>query len=203
MNIFVLDSNPVLAAQLQCDKHAVKMPLESAQMLSTAHRMLDGVQVEFWVPTHWRVVSSTKKITKIKLVKGKYKKPHVHYDKDLDNILYNAVHINHPCTQWTMETKANYLWHYDHFVALCEEYKYRYGKTHASFIKLGEILSSPPRNIAEGNMTQFRLAMKDCPDCIVENNPVQSYRNFYKTKQDRFNMIWSKRNVPEWFEVRK
>ena len=42
MNIFVLDTDPVEAAQLQCDKHVVKMVLESAQMLSTAHRLIDG-----------------------------------------------------------------------------------------------------------------------------------------------------------------
>lgn len=41
MNIFVLDLDPTLAAQMQCDKHVVKMPLECAQMLSTAHRELD------------------------------------------------------------------------------------------------------------------------------------------------------------------
>ena len=39
---FILDINPTTAAQLQCDKHVVKMIVESAQMLSTAHRMLDG-----------------------------------------------------------------------------------------------------------------------------------------------------------------
>ena len=42
MNLFILDQDPVVAAQLQCDKHVVKMIVESAQMLSTAHRMLDG-----------------------------------------------------------------------------------------------------------------------------------------------------------------
>ena len=42
MNIFILDEDPVVAAQLQCDKHVVKMIVECAQMLSTAHRMLDG-----------------------------------------------------------------------------------------------------------------------------------------------------------------
>tara|TARA_Y100001937_G_scaffold40065_2_gene56870 strand:- start:207 stop:668 length:462 start_codon:yes stop_codon:yes gene_type:complete len=36
MNIFVLDSNPVTAAIQQLDKHVVKMPLESAQMLCSA-----------------------------------------------------------------------------------------------------------------------------------------------------------------------
>jgi hypothetical protein len=42
MNIFYLDKDPVIAAQMMCDKHVVKMILESAQMLSTAHRVLDG-----------------------------------------------------------------------------------------------------------------------------------------------------------------
>jgi hypothetical protein len=36
MNIFVLDSDPVKAAEYQCDKHVVKMILETAQMLCTA-----------------------------------------------------------------------------------------------------------------------------------------------------------------------
>jgi len=42
MNIFVLDSEPALAAQMQCDQHVVKMVLESAQMLSTAYHMRTG-----------------------------------------------------------------------------------------------------------------------------------------------------------------
>jgi len=42
MNIFYLDKDPVIAAQMMCNKHVVKMILESAQMLSTAHRVCDG-----------------------------------------------------------------------------------------------------------------------------------------------------------------
>jgi len=42
MNIFYLNRKPKIAAQMMCDKHVVKMILESAQMLSTAHRVLDG-----------------------------------------------------------------------------------------------------------------------------------------------------------------
>ena len=34
MNIFVTDSNPVVSAQCLPDKHVVKMPLETCQMLS-------------------------------------------------------------------------------------------------------------------------------------------------------------------------
>lgn len=36
MNIFILDRNPVIAAESQCDRHVVKMVLESAQLLSSA-----------------------------------------------------------------------------------------------------------------------------------------------------------------------
>ena len=42
MNIFYLSKDVSKAAEYQCDKHVVKMILESAQMLSTAHRVLDG-----------------------------------------------------------------------------------------------------------------------------------------------------------------
>ena len=35
MNIFVLDADPVKAAQDQCNKHVVKMVTESAQLLTT------------------------------------------------------------------------------------------------------------------------------------------------------------------------
>ena len=41
MNIFFLSEDPVLAAQFQCDKHVVKMVLETAQLLSTTHRILE------------------------------------------------------------------------------------------------------------------------------------------------------------------
>ena len=46
MNIFYVDSCPAEAAISLVDKHVVKMILESAQLLSTAHRILDGNCVE-------------------------------------------------------------------------------------------------------------------------------------------------------------
>ena len=42
MNIFYLDKNPYFIAPQLNNKHTVKMILESAQMLWTAHRELDG-----------------------------------------------------------------------------------------------------------------------------------------------------------------
>mgnify|MGYP001393269762 CR=1 FL=1 len=48
MNIFVLDKCPVKSAAMLCDKHIVKMPLESAQMLSSVwHRYGHGDKVKY------------------------------------------------------------------------------------------------------------------------------------------------------------
>ena len=47
MNIFYLDKDPVKAAQLQYNKHVVKMILESAQMLCTTHRYYGNEDVPY------------------------------------------------------------------------------------------------------------------------------------------------------------
>lgn len=180
MNIFVLDNCPIKSAQLQCDKHVVKMIVESAQMLSTAHRMLDGAEerrpsksgktnVKYWVLPDAR-----------------------------ENVLYKAVHMYHPCTVWTCESKANYDWHYKHFVALCDEYTHRYEKIHLTDTLLRDILKLSPKNIPDCPQTEFKLAMGSNPECMFKD-VVKSYRAFYQTKQERFTMLWSKREIPNWF----
>ena len=55
MNIFYLHKSPTVAAQHMCDKHVVKMILESAQLLCTAHHICpsDAVRPEkFYKKTH-------------------------------------------------------------------------------------------------------------------------------------------------------
>lgn len=42
MNIFYLSKNAAECAAWHCDKHCVRMILEYAQLMSTAHRLLDG-----------------------------------------------------------------------------------------------------------------------------------------------------------------
>ena len=53
MNIFYLHNDPQVCAAYHCDKHVVKMILEYAQLLSTAHHELDGVpSIECYKKTH-------------------------------------------------------------------------------------------------------------------------------------------------------
>ena len=46
MNIFYLHEDPKTCAEQHLDKHVVKMLIEYAQLMSTAHRMLDGVMYQ-------------------------------------------------------------------------------------------------------------------------------------------------------------
>ena len=50
MNIFYLHHSPYLAAKVQYNKHVVKMILESAQMLCTAHHVYGNAEQKLNVP---------------------------------------------------------------------------------------------------------------------------------------------------------
>jgi hypothetical protein len=50
MNIFYLDADPAIASKYHLDKHVVKMPLETAQILCTIH-WLQGNEAPY-KPTH-------------------------------------------------------------------------------------------------------------------------------------------------------
>jgi hypothetical protein len=60
MNLFYTHEDPQAAAQMQCDKHVVKMILETAQMLSTAHRLSETPQAPFVYKTTHANHPSTK-----------------------------------------------------------------------------------------------------------------------------------------------
>lgn len=160
MNIFYLDHDPMVAAQAMTDKHVVKMILESAQLLCTAHRVLDGEAVI-------QLSAAGRRLTR-------YSHP------TLDDVLYKSTHVNHPSGVWVRESKDNYLWLYRHFLALCSEYTKRYNKTHATYEKLGTILSSPPFNIASSSFTPIKLAM---PVPYHLPDPVEAYRYYYESEK--------------------
>ena len=181
MNIFVLDEDPCIAAQMMCDKHVPKMIVESAQMLSTAHRLLDGTPVK-------RPSKS-----------GKTMQTYYYFGDDRDDKYYLDVHRNHPCTTWTMESRANYIWHYKHFQALAEEYEYRRHKVHATWDKIGWLLAVPPKNIKDKGLTEFAQAMKAFPDCMVPGDAVTAYRNYYHHAKDFAKWEW-RRPAPDWWQ---
>lgn len=181
MNIFYLSHNPIEAAKFHLDKHVVKMILESAQLLCTAHRLLDGTPQK-----QPKVTKSgkTKQVTR-------YVLPNV----NADQLMYNATHINHPCAIWCRESINNYMWLYELFVALCDEYTFRYGKKHKTDTLLRDVLSNAPVSISHSQFTTPAQAM---PEQYKHIDPVVAYRQYYIGAKAAF-AKWTSRSVPAWF----
>jgi hypothetical protein len=176
MNIFYLDKNPQKAAEYHVDKHCVKMILESAQLLSTAHRVLDGDEC----------------IMKV----GNRNLKRWFLRDDRQDILYGATHINHPSAIWCRKNRENYYWLWCLLSALCTEYTYRYGKVHkCKDIGLVDKLKWFPNNLPHGNFTEPTPAMPD--QYKVPGNSLQSYHNYYKGEKQRM-FSWKKRDVPSF-----
>ena len=90
MNIFYLHEDPIQNAKWHIDKHIVKMPIEYAQLMSTAHRMLDG---EMYLGK----TSNNRKIKRWRL------------DDEREDVLYKASHVNHPSAVWVRQSVENYM----------------------------------------------------------------------------------------------
>jgi len=177
MNIFYLDRNVAKCAEYHNDKHVVKMILEYAQLLSTAHRVLDGVEY----------IDKTANGRSIKRWRLE--------DVALETQLYKATHINHPSAVWVRQSNNNYNWLVCLFQSLLSEYTYRYGKIH-SCDRLVYFLRKTPKNIPVSHLTQPTPAMPD--QYKVSGDSLQSYRNYYVGAKKSM-AKWKNRSVPEWF----
>jgi len=179
VNIFYLDPNTTKCAEYHVDKHCVKMIVEYAQLLSTAHRVLDGKE--------YIDDSSGRKIKRWKL------------GSSYEDILYKATHINHPSAIWVRQSYDNYYWLRSLLYRLCKEYTYRYGKTHkVESSGLYEALSYAPINMKLHVFTEPTPAMPD--EYIIKGDSIQSYKNYYNgAKQALHN--WKNRPIPDFIEV--
>ena len=180
MNIFHVDTDPEICAKQMCDKHVCKMVVETAQLLSTTHRVVDGIEYK----------DKTKSNRNIK----RWFYP----EKEMETKLYKACHVNHPSTIWTRESTSNYAWLYTHFIALCDEYTHRYGKVHKSDRKLRNILSKTPQKLLESEVTELTEFKQCMPDYCKRKDPVEAYRFYYMNEKKHF-AKWTKRNIPSWY----
>jgi len=111
MNIFVTDQCPIQSARNLPDKHIVKMPLETCQMLSIIY-------------SDWYYgIGQLHKLdgTPYRTAHGAFRK--------------------HPCTQWAAESYWNLSWLISHGMALCDEYTARYNKVHACQPAIAEAIT--------------------------------------------------------------
>ena len=164
------------------------MILEYAQLLCTAHRIIDGV-VSFGVSQ-----SGRKKVIYV-------------LADNRDTVLYSATHINHPSAVWVRQSAQNYMWLAELLEECCKEYTHRYDKVHkVERDGLMQALKNQfPTNIPDGSFTEPTPAMpedvkvlKEIHTDRYELDSLASYRNYYI--QNKMHLAnWKNREVPEWY----
>lgn len=114
-------------------------------------------------------------------------------------------HLHHPISKHVRASKGNYDWALKHGLALCEEFKYRFGKPHycEGFIKWAS--ENKPDLVKDGPATEFPQCFLKYPNCMVVGNPVKGYQNYYRVAKKSFDMrgkivqaSWTKRDVPNF-----
>jgi len=110
---------------------------------------------------------------------------------------------NHPCTRWVGDSDGNYHWSLLHAKELCREFKFRFGKRHASeegIHQLGreDMIAKIPRSSA-GIMTPFAQAM---PEEYKSVDAVEAYRRYYAEDKSK-NIVFEYnrgRDMPRWLK---
>ena len=176
---------------MHVSKHVVKMIIEYAQLMSTAHRVIDGEE--------YIDASSGRKIKRWRL------------DDEREQQLMKASHINHPSAIWCRENMANYQWLFEMWTHLLDEYTYRYGKKHACARLIGA-LAMPPQKISTASKFFAPTPAMPPEVKVLAENPqpgrkydsLKSYHNYYNVSKRAF-ATWkgkvNSRPTPEWYNV--
>lgn len=173
MNIFVVDESPVQAARDLCNKHVVKMIVESTQILCTAYRI--KMQEKLGLSADNREF----------------------YPK-----LYKSTHKNHPSIKWVLESVHNVEWLWQHLSTLEEEYRLRYKKFHKSSIVIEE-LSEIRYEMwnCSGNWTLHTSFVQCMPDKYKCHDAVKAYRDYYRNEKASFAKWLPRTQPPSWWSV--
>lgn len=187
MNIFILSFDPKEAAQAHCDKHVVKMILETTQLLYMCWNHFNE--------DNWRETLESQLKTNPTMIQMESNGQKVNFN----TYKSGKGHMNHPCSKWLRESVENYKWLCKLGLELCHEKLHRWpkNKQHSCLGHLEVLSDNIPKDIPNIPMTPFALAMP------IENktdNAVESYKNYYNN--DKQNILkWTNREIPTWVKV--
>ena len=158
MNIFVTDPSPIQSARNLPDKHIVKMPLETCQMLAIIY-------------SDWYYG-----VGKLYKLDGTpYRTAH-------------GAFRNHPCTQWAAANQYNLAWLIQHGFALCDEYYMRYNKVHTCLdvihqaIRIYNACFDQSVSQSYHKVTDFTRAMPESIKFDTTIDTITAYKQYLNTK---------------------
>lgn len=192
MNIFILDKDLEKSVQYHIDAHVSKIPLEAAQLLSTA----------LWID---HVLGYTPRaITKNeKKELDKYIEKSI-FDRDNPRYWYRPSYHNHGCNIWCRSSNSNFSYVKEYALALGREKLFRrpHLPPHKS-LAMVELMPDKLSNCPVDTWTFPYLAM---PDDYREQaiDEVDAYRTYYICEKHSNSAgnpmnVWTNRNTPPWW----
>jgi len=192
MNIFATYDCPEKSAMVLDDRKLRKMCIETTQMMcANVRRQVGELDYAYTYNSKGNL--------------SKHRKPvyRMFGERIVDEILTNKIyyletHYNHPCTIWARQSFSNMLWLFNHGVALCDEYAYRFDKEHGSkdvLYKCSKFLHKFP-HIGQTPFVNATTNHKHIEDVHI------AYRECLKEKWnhlDKFDPIWTKNRKPAWY----
>lgn len=112
---------------------------------------------------------------------------------------YRPTHAAHPCTRRMVDDLGYRGWALAHGLALCDEYRHRYGREHGS--------EAPLRLAIErlGGLASITVDPAVVPQAMpeehkVDRDPVTAYRRCLRAKYQAWGGAakWTRREVPAW-----
>jgi len=190
VNIFYLDSDPAAAARAHCDRHVVKMILETAQLLSTAWHVVAPHAIETDVD------STDPAFPRSDVARARA--ANLPFDTKYylagNQRIYACTHREHPCAIWVRSGREQYDWAWRLGMHLLDEYTHRYRKDHATTPIL-RTLEFPPPKLPVNGPKGPALAMPD--EFKRRGDPVASYRAYYRDGK-RHLLKYTRRAPPSW-----
>lgn len=189
MNVFYTNSDPIICASEHNAVHVRKMIVEYTQLLSTAHRVLDGTPI------------------KTKSASGRMTTNYVLMDTTRNCHLYKATHVNHPSAQWVRASHLHYQWLFQCTRELCAIYFKATGKMHKTYHTL-LLLARLPDNIpcAPWQDPFVAINVDLYPDAHLESTVLQKYRTYMQLKLnewiDKGRRITWYTEQPQWLVLK-
>jgi hypothetical protein len=155
-------------------------------------------------PTISAQALDNKRVVKMVLETAQLLSTAVFINSTITNNIYKPTHIKHPCTIWAAATIGNWDWLLRHFIALSEEYSFRYNKQHASE-KILPYLLEYRTNIKSGSMTPFANCTRSEAmqiDFKHMHDTCEAYKKYLLAKwyHDKSPPKWINREPPLWYK---
>jgi len=117
----------------------------------------------------------------------------------IGKVPYKSAHVKHPCTLWVSQGYDNFAWLVAYTHVLHQEYQYRYGREHLSYLTLKNSGIITPSLISYGKTRDILelSAPRAMPDECKVGTVIDSYRLYYQMHKTHL-FTWTKRRVPLW-----